>query len=47
MYVLLYIFVCQLSSFADSENGGKIRGSGVAACWWPSAVATAIEWGRG
>lgn len=30
MYVLLYIFICQLSSAADSENGRKYR-SGVAA----------------
>jgi hypothetical protein len=42
MYVLLYIFVRQLSSAADSENGRKyeVRCGG---CWWPCAVTVAIE----
>jgi hypothetical protein len=43
MYVLLYIFVCQLSSDTDSENGGKYEAR-CGGCWWPCATAAAIGW---
>ncbi len=42
MYALLYIFVCQLSSAVDFENGRKceVRCGG---CWWPCATASAVR----
>ncbi len=43
MYVLLYIFVCQLSSAADSENGRKYEVR-CGTWWWPCAAMVAIGW---
>jgi hypothetical protein len=42
MYALLYIFVCQLSSAVDFENGWKyeVRCGG---CWWPCATVSAVR----
>ena len=48
MYVLLYIFICQLSSAADSENGRKYR-SGVAAAaigWAVAEIGGEKKWGH-
>ena len=43
MYVLLYIFVCQLSSAADAENGRKYEVR-CGTWWWPCAAMVAIGW---
>ena len=44
MYVLPYIFVCQLSSADDSENGRKYEVRCGGCCWWPCAAVVAIGW---
>ena len=44
MYGLLYIFICQLSSAAESENGRKYEAKCGVCCWWPCAVVVAIGW---
>ena len=42
MYVLLYIFIGQLSSADVSENGRKYEVRCGGCCWWPTAAASAI-----